>query len=108
MNRKLFWLLLVPVFAWFGRDGGQSQTLVNFFTQVSPVPSIVVAQYATCTGLPNCAGMQYAQFKMSDGTTRGLFWLIPTDPSFSLNTNWTSIPVIAPGTTGISCAQVKP
>jgi len=108
MKRWAFWLILVPLFAWFGRDGVRGQTRINFNAQVSPLPSIVVVQYASCTGLPSCAGMQYAQFKMSDGTTRGPFWLIPTDPSFSLNTNWTSIPVTIPGTTAIVCAQVKP
>lgn len=86
----------------------QPQTQVSISNQVSPLPSVIVVQYASCTGLSNCSGMQYAQFKMSDGTTRGPFWLIPTDPSFALDVNWTPIPVTAPGTSGITCAQVKP
>lgn len=86
-----------------------AQTQVSISTQVSPLPSVIVVQYASCTGLPNCSGMQYAQFRMSDGTTRGPFWLIPTDPSFALDVNWTPIPVTAPGTTtAVTCAQVKP
>ena len=92
-------LILLPLFA---------QTQVSISNQVSPLPSIVVVQYATCTGIPGCAGMEYAQFKMSDGTTRGPFWLVPATPGFKLNDSWTSIPVTAPGTTGITCAQVKP
>jgi hypothetical protein len=108
MKRWHFWLILLPLFAWYGRDGLRGQTQVSINTQVSPLPSIIVVQYATCTGQPACKGIEYAQFKMSDGSTRGPFWLIPTDPSFSLNTNWTSIPVSAPGTSGITCAQVKP
>jgi hypothetical protein len=87
---------------------GDAQTRVRFNSQVSPLPSVVMIQYASCTGLASCSGLQYAQFKMSDGTTRGPFWLIPTDPNFTLNTNWTSIPVTIQGSTALTCAQLKP
>lgn len=106
--KAVFWLILVPLFAFFGSDGTRAQTKLSLSKQVSPLPSIVVVQYATCTGLPACKGMEYAQFKMSDGSTRGPFWLIPTDPTFALNNNWTAFSVTVPGTSGITCAQVKP
>ncbi len=102
-----FWLILVPLFAWFGRDGIRAQTRVSLNSQVSPLPSVVMLQYATCTGLPACSGLQYAQFRMSDGTTR-TFWLVPTPPSFAVDTKWTSIPVTVPSSTSLTCSQVKP
>jgi hypothetical protein len=85
-----------------------AQTQLRIDSQVSPLPTVIVAQYATCIGLPSCAGIQYAQFKMSDGTTRGPFWLVPTTPGFALDVNWTSIPVTTPAGTAANCSQVKP
>jgi hypothetical protein len=47
MNRKLSWLILIPLFAWFGRDGLRSQTRIDFATQVK-APSVVLTQRSVC------------------------------------------------------------
>jgi hypothetical protein len=106
MKRWVFWLILAPLFAWFGHDGTRAQTRLNFNAQVSPLPSVVVVQYARCA-IPSCSGLEYALFKMSDGSTRGPFILVP-EPGFTPDVNWTSIPVTIPSGTAVSCAQAKP
>lgn len=83
-----------------------AQTQIDLNTQVKPLPSVVVTQFASCTGIPSCAGLQYIQLQQN-GTLQS-FWLIPAKAGFTLDSNWSAIPVTLPGGSGVSCTQVKP
>ena len=84
-----------------------AQTQIDLNTQVKPIPSVVVLQLASCTGIPSCAGLQFIQLQQN-GVKQG-YWLIPAPPgSFSINSNWTTIPVTVGSGGGLSCSQVKP
>lgn len=84
-----------------------AQTQIDLNNQVKPLPSVVVTQLASCTGTPNCAGLQFIQLQQVNGTTQG-FWLVPVTSGFTINSNWTSIPVTVAGGSGVSCSQTKP
>ena len=56
----------------------------------------------------DCAGFQYAQLKMSDGSVNR-YILTPIDSSFTLDSKWTPLPVIVPNDgTMVPCSQTKP
>lgn len=82
-----------------------AQTQVDLNTQVKPLPAVVVTQFASCTGIPSCAGLQFIQLQQN-GVKQG-FWLVPVTSGFTIDSNWSSIPVTVGGG-GISCSQIKP
>ena len=85
-----------------------AQTRIDSGAQIRPRLSIVMAQFSNCTGQPNCAGLSYAVLKFSDGTSQTYF-LVPPNPPFTPDSNWTSVPVSLPiGPTSITCSQTKP
>ena len=111
---KTFVLIHLGVAIAFGVVAVAAQTLIDSGSQVSPRAAVVVGRYSTCSTTPanpaqNCNGLGYIELKMSDGTLQKLFTIPIDPPTFTPDSNWTSIPVVLPpGPTAVPCSQTKP
>jgi hypothetical protein len=103
-RKALFWLILVPLFAYFGRDGIIAQTQLDFVTQVKNAPSVVMIQRSVC-----CSGMELYTLSFSDGSQRIMVG-IPDDGNISKSARWIPVPITPAGTsrgTAVSYEQFR-
>jgi hypothetical protein len=109
--RFLFWVIVgLPIGAIL------AQTRLDFNTQVSPRPAMIIAEFAYCTASGpgrDCTGLTFVKLKYSNGAFQR-FILTPTsDPEFVPDASWTRVPLtLSPAgasvVTAVPCAQTKP
>jgi hypothetical protein len=80
MNRKaLFWLVLVPLFAYFGRDGLRAQTQLNPNQIRSPGPSSKQIIWYEFVGIPNQNGSYFLPVPLAPpGSNQNMVIMGPT------------------------------